>query len=57
MRTISKTYINQNCKIMEDTMFFNWNTLRNMLDEQIKDSKKYGERFAKPYRQVRCLMA
>lgn len=41
---------------MEDTMFFNWNTLRNMLDEQIKDSKKYGERFAKPYRQVRCLM-
>lgn len=41
---------------MEDTMFFYWNTLKNILDEQIKDCKKYGDRFAKPYRYVRYLM-
>ena len=34
----------------------NWEILKQKLDEQIKDCKKYGYRFQRPYREVLKMM-
>ena len=52
-RWFESSYVLKTCEFIMD----NWEILKEKLNEQIADCRKYGSRFQRPYREVLKMMA